>query len=58
MCPACSLSPCACSKTQPLRLSPDTGRIVRGYPRTPRDEEVQVTHRRRLDPWMRALRSA
>lgn len=58
MCHACSLSPCACSKTQPLRLSADTGRIVRGYLRTPRNEEVQVTHRRRLDPWTLALRSA
>lgn len=58
MCPRCSLSPCACAIAQPLRLAAETGRIVRGYPRPPKDEGAQDTHRRRLDPWVRALRSA
>lgn len=58
MCLSCSLPVCICANHQPLRLSPESGRIVRGYPKTARDEKVRDTHRRRSDPWTRALRSA
>jgi hypothetical protein len=57
MCLSCALPVCICANHQPLRLAPESGRIVRGYPKTARDEKVRDTHRRRSDPWTRALSS-